>query len=360
MSKKYFGSIRLPVNRFHMELTNICNFSCEFCPESLMKRPSGMMSPDMAKSLLDEIAEYQIARVVHFHLMGEPILYSELVDIISYASHLGIETSVTTNGSLLDDEVLSALIDSNLDSLIISLQTPDEKTFSLRCCQGITFQRYSHNVINAARRFLSNHNTGRTTLTVSFLSTPLRWFSILGLPDVSIADTSKELRKYLRQWLIKIIDHPDKMKNFQTIIRDIGKVQVFKENTIIISEKLSFLTRILGDWAADINKRKAKALFGYCPAIQDNFGILCNGDYVYCCTDYDGYTSKANAQELSIIEYLNLPVVQKTLNGFNRFRVHEPYCQQCLGDRHFLNALVKQIGSIIYFKASRNIKRRQE
>lgn len=358
MSEKRIGSIILPVNRLHMELTNMCNFSCEFCPDSLMKRPRGMIPLDRAKSLLHEVHSSQIAKVVHFHLMGEPTLHPHLIEILSYASSLGIETSLTTNGSLLDNELLSALIDSRVNSLILSLQTPDAKTFALRGSKGITFHQYSENIVRAARRFLSAHNTGTTTLTISFLSSPLRWLSFLGLPAASIADTSAQLRAYLKTWLNKIIESPHRLKDFETAIKQIEKTSVFKINTVQVSQKLFFLTRILGDWSADFTTARAKARFGYCPAIEDNFGILYNGDYVYCCVDYDGCTAKANVREYSMTDYLNLPAVQRIFKGFKGFRVHDPYCQYCLGDKYFLNALVKQIGSIIYFKTSKNKKER--
>ena len=46
------GVIELPVLRLHVELTNQCNFSCEFCPDRSMRRPRGSMPLSMVERLL--------------------------------------------------------------------------------------------------------------------------------------------------------------------------------------------------------------------------------------------------------------------------------------------------------------------
>ena len=64
------GAIKLPITRLHMELTNICNFSCAFCPDSKMKRQKGLMPLEMAKSIIDEVGRTGIVKLVLFHVMG--------------------------------------------------------------------------------------------------------------------------------------------------------------------------------------------------------------------------------------------------------------------------------------------------
>ncbi|MBF0568028.1 MAG: radical SAM protein, partial [Nitrospirae bacterium] len=97
---KTAGDIRLPINRLHIELTNVCDFSCEFCPDSIMKRRRGAMSFEMLKSILD--AAPGIASLCLFHVMGEPTLYPHLTDAVAYASNLGLDVCVTTNGNRMD------------------------------------------------------------------------------------------------------------------------------------------------------------------------------------------------------------------------------------------------------------------
>lgn len=341
------GVISLPVNRLHIEITNFCNFSCKFCPDSEMQRTRGFMDFDMLKGILDEVKDKNIIRLILFHVMGEPLLYPRLSDAISYARQKGLRTCVTTNGSLLTDEVLDNMIKAGLSMIIISLQTPGDVSFKMRGARGMGFDEYSSRIEGIARRVIRNKNID---MVIDFLSSPLRRLVIPVAKEFSIADTSKKLREYLTLWAERILKGTEIENKLADVLRQIIHVRSFKENRIFITDRLSFHTRILGDWAMHFNNGIIKAKFGYCPGIQENFGILWNGDYVFCCTDFNGRTSTHNFRSTPIQDYLRKEVVQDVVKGFKRFRVIHTYCKECLGDRNLINALVKQIGSIVYFK----------
>ena len=342
------GVIKLPVNRLHIELTNVCNFSCEFCPDSKMKRKKGYMSIDMAKSILDEVSGSGMVKWVFFHVMGEPMLHPGLVEIADYAKSRDVNVCITTNGSRLDPDILKMLTEAGVKKIILSLQTPDERTFSMRGAGELPFADYMEKITAVAREFINKKND--TELVISFLSSPLRRLIIPVAKEFSIADTTYKLRDYLRQWSGKILSGTPCEKSLPDVYKQIGRAGSFRENTIRLTEGLSFHTRIVGDWATHFGKKIVRAKFGYCPGIQENFGILWNGDYVFCCTDYEGRTAVANYSRVSITEYLENEIVQKTVRGFQRFRVLDPYCQTCIGDSSYLNSFVKQIGSVLYFK----------
>ncbi|MEW6419697.1 MAG: radical SAM/SPASM domain-containing protein [Nitrospirota bacterium] len=345
---KHIGAIKLPVNRLHLELTNICNFSCEFCPDSKMKRQRGMMSVELAKSVIDEVSRIGAAKLVLFHVMGEPTLHPGLLDIIEYADRRNVKTCLTTNGSRLDERFFNEIIHAGVGEIIISLQTPDEKTFSLRGAKGIAFDEYAERITTIAKSFL--FNAGKARLTINFLSSPLRRLIIPIFSEVSIADTSADLKKYLEIWAKRIIINTPFEGIYKEAQKQIKNIWTFRENTIRITDRFNFHTRIMGDWAIHFNGKNINAAFGYCPGIQDNFGILWNGDYTFCCTDFDGNTSLHNYRDTSIHDYLNKEAIQKVVKGFQSFRVVHPYCKQCLGDKNILNAIVKQIGSLVYFR----------
>ncbi len=72
MNKKFFSHIEIPLQRVHIELTNVCDFNCVFCPKSRMKRPYGFMETGLAKRVITEIGVHEVCEKVTFHLMGEP------------------------------------------------------------------------------------------------------------------------------------------------------------------------------------------------------------------------------------------------------------------------------------------------
>lgn len=56
--------------RMYIEITNICNLSCSFCPKT--KRKMEFLSVDNFKIILEKIKPY--TEYIYFHLMGEPLL----------------------------------------------------------------------------------------------------------------------------------------------------------------------------------------------------------------------------------------------------------------------------------------------
>ncbi|MEM7013442.1 MAG: radical SAM protein, partial [Verrucomicrobiota bacterium] len=73
-------------------------------------------------------------RIVAFHLMGEPLIYSHIFDGIQMAVDRGLELHLTTNGSTfaIRPQHIQRLVSSKIPKVTISLQTPDPKTFTIR------------------------------------------------------------------------------------------------------------------------------------------------------------------------------------------------------------------------------------
>ncbi|RPH98243.1 MAG: radical SAM/SPASM domain-containing protein [Zetaproteobacteria bacterium] len=347
------GAIELPVRRLHVELTSRCNFACEFCPDGNMRRPRGTMPLPMVERILTEAGREGVARQAHFHVMGEPLLHPDLPAAVRIARESGMEAWVTTNGSLLTPALLTALRQAGLSHLTVSVQTPDAATFALRGSRRLTFDEYCGRVTDAARAHLDS--PGATRLSICFLANPLRRFRAPNPPAMRVAESGKELRAHMAHWVDRIFHgkaHDADRPRLRTLTRRAG---ILKECRISLTANLEFQVRILGNWAEHFARPVVPARFGYCPGLLENFGILWNGDYVLCCTDYDGRTSLANAAEVSLREYLSLPAVQEVAGGFHRYRVVHPYCRQCLGDRHPVSALCRQVGSIVYFKVYRRL-----
>lgn len=346
------GVIRIPVDRLHIELTNHCNFSCEFCPDSRMARKRGFMEFETLKRVLDEVAGRGLARTVFFHVMGEPLLYPRLAEAVGYADRKGLKTCVTTNGSLLTPETLDSLVEAGISRIILSLQTPDERTFGFRGAKGVDFEEYGLRIREVARKVIAQ---GRIDLSISFLSSPLRRLIFPVMPEVSIADESGTLRTHLVRWAEFILRDTALEGDLEAVRKRLKRVRSFRETTISIGPNLSFMTRIMGDWAVHSIERGVRAKVGFCPGIQENLGILWNGDVVFCCVDYEGKTTVGNVRDSTVSECLASPVMQGVVKGFNRLRVIHPHCQLCMGDKNLLNAAVRQIGSIVYFKGYRKI-----
>ena len=350
------GALTLPIDRLHLEVTNHCNFSCEFCPDSKLDRERAFMDFDVLTGVVDEVSEKSLAKVVWFHVMGEPTLYPRLVEAVAYVARKGLDPCMTTNGSLLTHEMIGELTGAGLKKMIISLQTPDEKTFGLRGAKVIDFKEYAERVASSARKVIKD---GKLDLTVSFLASPLRKLIIPIVPDISIADTEDDLRVHLSTWAASMLKGTPYESNMADVKKKLKWIWTFKPNVIDLSPNVKLETKVLGDWGSHSIDEGVKAHIGSCPGIQENFGVLCDGSFVFCCVDYNGRTSSANFKDTTVEEYLASDAVQQVVRGFKRLRVIHPHCQRCLGDRNYLHAAVRQVFSIVYFKGFRKLFNRR-
>jgi hypothetical protein len=318
-----------------------------------MVRPRGAMPLSLVERLLVQASRDRVAREVHFHVMGEPLLYPWLTDAIRLARRSGLEAWMTTNGSLLTPDLLTGLRDAGLSHLTISLQTPDGPTFALRGSRHLSFVEYRERIVGAVRRFLADESGMH--LSICFLSNPLRRFHAPGAAPMRVAESGKELRAHMGRWVDEIFHDTAFSRQLPDLLARTRKAGVLKERCIPLTTHLDFRVRVLGNWAGHFAGPIVSARFGYCPGLAEQFGVLWNGDYVICCADYDGRTVVANASETSLVQYLSLPAVQEIAGGFRRYRVIHPHCRQCLGDPHPVSAFLRQVGSIVYFKVYRTL-----
>ncbi|MEM7482897.1 MAG: radical SAM protein [Acidobacteriota bacterium] len=109
--------------------TRQCNLRCLHCYSSSGPEQRGEISPRRLRSLMAE-ARVQGYSVVGFS-GGEPLLYSGLRESLTAARELGLFTTVTSNGMLLDKRRL-AMLEGRLGLLAISLDGSPESHNRMR------------------------------------------------------------------------------------------------------------------------------------------------------------------------------------------------------------------------------------
>src|SRR5260221_4742937 len=126
----------------NIHLTRSCNFGCRFCYAGFVECGSTRIPPDQLRSVLDAISRAGPLpggrkRKVNF-AGGEPLLYPGLPGMIQFCKHLGLVTSLVTNGSLLKGELLAGLTGS-VDISAGSVDSGVEETNAAigRCGRGV-------------------------------------------------------------------------------------------------------------------------------------------------------------------------------------------------------------------------------
>jgi len=353
--------------RIHIELTNRCNFSCVFCPNALMSRPPRDIEFDLVVKALDEIAQERLTDTIYFHVMGEPTLYADLERIIKETKRRQLKAVLTTNGWELSFELLERILNAGVDHILFSAQTPDKDSFELRKAP-VDFFEYRKKICSLISRTIEN---GSTKVTLSFLTTPMPFFTLPSrrhriLPDKKALVTS--FSEWFDEIVLLVRDNVirDRLNaGRETLVKKLSSFCMMGWNKLSVTKQFSLETRVLGDW---IHKgltanNMVKARIGCCEGLNTHMGILSNGDMVFCCADFDGKTRFGNIKETSIGKALSQPRVQNVIRGFKKLLIKDPYCQRCLGDVSVDKSIMRQIGSIVYFKLYRpwwNRKRERE
>ena len=104
-------------SRVYIEITNICNRSCSFCPGTT--RPLRRMSLSEFDTVTDRLQG--VTEYLYYHVMGEPLTHPDLPDFIRLAKSKGFKSAVTTNGTLLKSKQEMLLSSPALHKINISL-----------------------------------------------------------------------------------------------------------------------------------------------------------------------------------------------------------------------------------------------
>lgn len=114
-----------------LDLTNICNNQCIFCPNHKMDRNRIIMKDSLSKRLIREAAELGIKKVGLF-MTGEPFVQDNLAEIVSYTKECGFTfVFITTNGSLPTKERLAAVLDAGIDSIKFSINAGTREGYQM-------------------------------------------------------------------------------------------------------------------------------------------------------------------------------------------------------------------------------------
>ncbi len=149
-----------------IEATNLCNASCLMCPRDKLTRSTGRMSWETFQEIADRILAFGQTQLVNFSGIGEPLINPHLARFVAYVSPHA-RTYLTTNGSLLSESAIDALLEAGLHQLTLSFN-------------GAGAEEYEHIMVNldygrtqAVVRRLVSMADGRLALRANVIASNL-------------------------------------------------------------------------------------------------------------------------------------------------------------------------------------------
>src|SRR5215468_4084877 len=106
------------------ELTHRCPLACPYCSNPLdLSRASAELDTPTWKRVLGEAAGLGVLQV-HFS-GGEPLARRDLVELVSYATEVGLYSNLITSGIGLEADRLRAFVAAGLEHVQLSIQDAD-------------------------------------------------------------------------------------------------------------------------------------------------------------------------------------------------------------------------------------------
>jgi radical SAM protein with 4Fe4S-binding SPASM domain len=169
-------------------ITNVCNLECTFCARTVRVeegkwRKAEHMSLELFKKIIDEAVELGTYSI-NLNLLNEPLIHPKLIEMVRYAKEKGIiDVFFHSHGGLLTGDKAEKLLESGLDRLLISVDSPyKEKYNKIRVLSDFDL------VMNNLKEFKKNRDA-------KGLLSPVIRVSFIQFPDVTLKEIedAKEL-----------------------------------------------------------------------------------------------------------------------------------------------------------------------
>lgn len=281
------------IDRCYIEITNVCNLDCDFCPKHHRERRQ--LTIEEFDLLTDKIR----GRVcfLYFHLMGEPLLNPYLPQFVTIAREKGFKTVLTSNGTLLHRAM--GLLETLPHKIQLSLHSHESNE----------------------RGELSEYI--RQVMTFSVLAAKRGTCMVLRLWNHGGRDKeNEEVIRLMETYMPKPWkQRPDGFRLTDNLYLEFDRK--FKWPQVDTVKEETYANNVLRTESED----KHPQLF--CKALLKQIGVLADGSLVPCCLDHNGDVVLGNLLHQSLDEILSSPRAQALIDAFKHHTASEVLCRNC-------------------------------
>jgi len=289
-------------HKVYIEISNICNLQCTFCPE--VGREKKILSPDNFRKILKEILPF--TEFITLHLMGEPLGHPQFLEILQICEQENAKVHLTTNGTLLAKFNFSDLLKyTSIYQINFSVHSfadnyPDKD-----------IKAYLYDILLFSKEALKE----RPDLYINY-----RLWNLFS--SAQEEERNQSIIEYVTMF-------------FQESINPNIDVRFKKSKNILGRIYFHFDSRF--NWPSPFDPIIGNK--GFCHALGQQIGIHADGQIVPCCLDKEANISLGNIFEKSFVEILQSERLVKMRNGFKNHQLTEDLCQKCTYIKRFDNKI---------------------
>ena len=272
--------------KIYVEISNLCNLNCRFCPGT--KRKPGRMRVNEFSSLLPKLRPY--SDFLYFHVMGEPLCHPQLEEFLTLAGQTGFKVILTTNGTLLANRQDMLLTHPALHKVNISLHAFEANDLA------VPFEQYLDDCFTFGKAA-----AGKKLVVY-------RLWNQGGADQLNNSILERMKLHFATAWVVE----PRGTRVGQRIYLEYG-------------EKF--------DWPdPDADEGTCRIR---CLGLRDQIGVLWDGTVIPCCLDHEGDLALGNLFQNDLDHILSTPRATAIYEGFLRGEAVESLCRRCGYARRF-------------------------
>jgi len=279
--------------KFYIEITNVCNLSCSFCPKTL--RSPEFMNIETFVKILDQIKPH--TDYIYFHVKGEPLLHPKLDEFLDLSYEKGFKVNITTNGTLINKVRDKIILKPALRQINFSLHSFDGNE------GGSNKDEYVNNIISFVKQSIATTDT---------------LFS-LRLWNLNV-DNATNLEANKNRDLLFVIENA-----FQLPYKI--EEEIHPGRGIKICDKVYLNQDHEFQWP-DLKEHEDNSP-GFCYGLRNQVAILVDGTVVPCCLDGEGVINLGNIHETPFSQIVESQRANHIFNGFSRREAVEELCRKC-------------------------------
>lgn len=284
--------------RTYIEISNICNLQCTFCPE--VERDKKILSTDDFRKVLKQVLPY--TEQICLHLMGEPLAHPEFPKILKICEEEGAVIHLTTNGTFLSKYGFDTFLKSKAIRQI---------NFSLHSFKdnfpGQDMRPYLYDILQFSKDAL----TEKPELYINY-----RLWNLLQTTEMKNENQD-------------IIDHVCEF--FQVPLNE--RIDVGFKKSKNITGRLYFHFDSRFEWPNYGDPDRGDK--GFCHALSQQIGIHADGTVVPCCLDKEAGIPLGNVLKDSFESILGSERLTKMRDGFKKQLLTEELCRKCTYIKRF-------------------------
>ena len=264
--------------KVYVEITNICNMNCSFCPQT--KRAKATMALENFEHIVKQIEAY--TDYIYLHVKGEPLIHPKLKEILDICEKYNLKVNISTNATLLKDkwEMLKNIRQLNLS--LHSFEKDDNEKLNEYLTDVLTYsdKLAKEDVIIRYKLWNESKESNKNSKIIQMLD---KWYNV----DIKSSSYAKD---------IKLMDN------------------------IYLSIKSPF------KWPETEGENQKETT---CYGLRHQIAILVDGTVVPCCVDNNGDIALGNIFKMSLEDILETDKAKKIKKGFEENKCIHSLCKKC-------------------------------